>query len=156
MDSQQRSALRQYASWATSQEREFAKGQPEYHDAYRYATEARDKELQALGYSDPTVRSGIVRSNTAEIINNAMQQGRNPAELVWEYARARGFAPKSTRAAGDAEAPAKIAAGLQAAGGKLNKGGASGEGEMNAKDLAGINDPEEFEKAWKRVFGKRR
>lgn len=156
MDSQQRSALRQYASWAASQEREFVKEQPEYHDAYRYAAEARDKELQALGYSDPVVRSGIVRSNTAEIINNAMQQGRNPAELVWEYARARGFAPKSVRAAGDAEAPAKIAAGLQAAGGKLNKGGAGGEGEMSAKDLAGINDPDEFEKAWKRVFGKRR
>jgi hypothetical protein len=156
LDSQQRSALRQYASWATSQEREFAKSQPEYHDAYRYAAEARDKELQALGYSDPAARSGIVRSNTAEIIHNAMQQGRNPAELVWEYARARGFAPRSARTAGDAEASAKIAAGLQAAGGKLNKGGAGGEGEMSAKDLAGINDPDEFEKAWKRVFGKRR
>ena len=84
---QQRSTLREYASWAASQEREFAKTQPEYHDAYQYAAEARDKELQALGYAGPSVRAGIVRSNTAEIINNAIQQGRNPAELVWEYAR---------------------------------------------------------------------
>jgi hypothetical protein len=152
----QRSTLHQYASWATSQEREFTKTQPEYHDAYRYAAEARDKELQVLGYDDPGVRAGIVRNNTAEIINNAVQQGRNPAELVWEYARARGFTPKGARAGGDAEAAAKIAAGLQAAGGKLNKGGAGGEGEMSAKDLAGINDPDEFEKAWKRVFGTRR
>ena len=153
---QQRSTLQQYASWATSQEREFAKAQPEYHDAYRYAAETRDKELQALGYADPAVRAGIVRNNTAEIINNAVQQGRNPAELVWEYARARGFAPKGTHPGGDAEAAAKIAAGLQAAGGKLNKDGVGGEGEMSAKDLAGISDPDEFEKAWKRVFGKRR
>lgn len=154
--SQQRNTLQQYASWAASQEREFTKQQPEYHDAYRYATETRDRELQALGYADPAVRAGIVRSNTAEIINNAAQQGRNPAELVWEYARARGFAPKTARAAADAEAPTKIAAGLQAAGGKLNKGGSSGAEELSAKDLAGITDPDEFEKAWKRVFGKRR
>ena len=48
-----------------------------------------------------------------------------------------------------------MAAGFQAAGAKLNQGGATGEGELSAKDLAGITDPEEFEKAWKRVFGKR-
>jgi len=154
--SQQREAVQQYASWATAQEREFARSQPEYHDAYRYATETRDKELQALGYTDTATRANIVRMNTAEIINGAVQQGRNPAELVWEYARARGFIPKSTRGQGNAEAQAKIAAGLQAAGGKLNQGGSSGEGDVSAKDLAGITDPDEFEKAWKRVFGKRR
>ena len=38
----------------------------------------------------------------------------------------------------------------------LNQGGATGEGELSAKDLAGITDPDEFEKAWKKVFGKRR
>lgn len=152
---QQRSAIQQTAEWAQSQEREFSREQPEYHDAYRYAADARDKELRALGYTDPTARANIVRMNTAEIINNAIQQGRNPAELVWEYARARGFTPKGGRTGGNAEAQAKIAAGLQAAGGKLNQGGAAGEGEMGAKDLAGITDPEEFEKAWKRVFGRK-
>jgi hypothetical protein len=154
---QQRAAVQQYASWATAQEQEFVKGQPEYPEAYRYAAETRDKELQALGYSDPAARANIVRMNTAEIINNAIQQGRNPAELVWEYARARGFASKAARtSSGNAEAQAKIAAGLQAAGAKLNQGGATGEGEMTAKDLSGITDPEEFEKAWKKVFGKRK
>jgi hypothetical protein len=153
---QQRTAMQQTADWAQAQEREFSKGQPEYHDAYRYAADARDKELQVLGYGDPAVRANIVRMNTAEIINNAISQGRNPAELVWEFARARGFAPKGGRKGGNAEAQAKIAAGLQAAGGKLNQGGASGESEMSAKDLSGITDPEEFEKAWKKVFGKRR
>jgi hypothetical protein len=153
---QQQAAVQQYASWATSQEQEFTKSEPEYQDAYRYAAEARDKELQALGYGDAATRANIVRMNTAEIINNAIQQGKNPAELVWDYARARGFAPKGGRKGGNAEAQAKIAAGLQAAGGKLNQGGSSADGELQAKDLAGISDPEEFEKAWKKVFGKRR
>ncbi len=159
---QQRAAVQQYASWAAGQEQEFAKNQPEYHEAYRYAADARDRELQALGYADPSARAAIVRQNTTEIINNAIQQGRNPAELVWEYAQARGFASKGKRssttqnAGGNEEAQAKITAGLQAAGAKLNQGGATGEGELSAKDLAGITDPDEFEKAWKKVFGKRR
>jgi hypothetical protein len=153
---QQRAAVQHYASWATSQEQEFAKNEPEYHEAYRHAADARDKELQALGYEDPATRANIVRMNTAEIINNAIQQDRNPAELVWEYARARGFIPKGARRDGAAEAQAKIAAGLQAGGGKLTQGGTTGEGEISAKDLSNISDPEEFEKAWKKIFGKRR
>lgn len=151
---QEQAAVQQHASWATEQEREFAKQQPEYHEAYRFATQARDKELQSLGYS-AAERTAILRMNTAEVINNAIQQGHNPAELVWEYARARGYMPKGGRGS-NSEGQAKIAAGLQAAGAKLNQGGATGEGEMNARDLAGITDPEEFEKAWKRVFGKKR
>lgn len=151
--SQQRATVQQYADWARGQEAEFSRAQPEYRDAYRFAAESRDKELQALGYHDPATRANIVRMNTAEIIHNAATQGRNPAELVWEYARARGFTPKGAR---NGEAQAKIAAGLQAAGGKLNRGGETGEGEVSAKDLAGITDPDEFEKAWKRVFGRKR
>ncbi|HEV7164690.1 MAG TPA: hypothetical protein VGO35_04775 [Gammaproteobacteria bacterium] len=159
---QQRAAAQQVSDWAAGQEQEFAKSQPEYHEAYRYAADARDKELQALGYADPGARAAIVRQNTAEIINNAIQQERNPAELVWEYAQARGFTSKGKRASttlntgGNEEAQAKITAGLQAAGAKLNQGGATGEGEVAAKDLASITDPDEFEKAWKRVFGKKR
>ena len=153
---QQRAAVQQTAHWAAAQEQEFAKTQPEYPEAYRYAAEARDKELQSLGYADPAQRAAIVRQNTAEIIHNALQQGKNPAELVWEYARARGFVGKAKSGAENEEAQAKIAAGLQAAGAKLNQGGATGDGELTAKDLAGITDPDEFEKAWKKVFGKRR
>lgn len=161
---QQRTAMQQAASWATGQEQEFVKTQPEYHDAYKFAAQARDNELKAMGYSD-NERAQIVRMNTAEIVNNAMQQGRNPAEMVWEYARARGFAPKGKpglqpgaqqQQVADPQAQAKITAGMEAAGGKLNQGGDAGSSELTAKDLSGITDPDEFEKAWKKVFGKKR
>src|SRR5690348_7417782 len=39
---QQRAAVQQTTDWATAQEQEFAKTQPEYPEAYRYAAEARD------------------------------------------------------------------------------------------------------------------
>ena len=153
---QQQAAVQQASDWATAQEHDFARTQPEYHEAYRYAADTRDKELQALGYADPAARAAIVRTNTMEIINNAAQQGRNPAELVWEYAQARGYTPKAKRTVGNTDAHSKIAAGLQAAGAKFNQGGATGEGELSAKELVGITDPEEFEKAWKKVFGRRK
>ena len=135
------------------EERAFIRSEPKCPEAYRFAAEARDRELQALGYTDLAACANILCMNTAKIVNNAAQQGRIQSELVREYARSRGFTPK---AAGKAEAQAKIAAGLQAGRAKLNQGGATGEGELSAKDLAGISNPEEIEKAWKRVFGKRR
>ncbi|HEV2321407.1 MAG TPA: hypothetical protein VGT42_03515 [Gammaproteobacteria bacterium] len=144
---EQRAAVQQIAHWPAAQEQEFTRAQPEYPEAYRYTAEARDRELQALGYADPAQRAAIMRKNTAEIVNNALQQGRNPAEQVWEYAQARGFAAKAKRTTGSEEAQVKIAAGLQAAGAKLNQGGATGEGELTAKDLSGITDPDEFERA---------
>ena len=156
---QQESTARQHAAeqqaldWADEQGRHFAESEPQYEDAFEFARNSRDKELKAMGYN-AAQRAAILRTNRLEIVRNAMQQEKNPAELIWDYARARGFMPKAR--AGDADATAKIAAGLQAAGGKLNKGGASGEGELSAKDLSNISDPEEFEKAWRRVFGKRR
>jgi hypothetical protein len=154
---QQQTAVQQALDWAEEQGRDYVQTQPEYHEAYRFAEETRDKELKALGYG-PGERAAIVKANRMEIINNALQLGKNPAELIWEYARARGFLSKGSRkdASAEAQAQAKIAAGLQAAGGKLNRGGATGEGEMSAKGLSGIGDPDEFERAWKKVFGRRR
>jgi hypothetical protein len=153
----QRAQVQQYAAWTQAQEQEFAKTVPEYREAYQFAMEARDKELQALGFAEPAMRAAIARQNTLEIINNAVQLNKNPAELVWAYAKARGYNPKGAKpAGGETEAQAKIAAGLQVAGAKLKQGGTAGEGELQPKDLAGITDPEEFEKAWKKVFGKRR
>lgn len=147
---QQRLSEQRLMDWAESQGQAFSKEQPDYADARRHALDARDRELKALGYSSAE-RAAILRLNEMEVANSAFQQGRNPAELVWDYARARGFAPKARN-----DGASKIAAGMQAAGGKLNQGGTAGDGDLSAKDLVGISDPDEFEKAWKRVFGKRR
>ncbi len=150
---QQQATIQRYANWATAQEAEFTKTEPKYPDAYRFAAEMRDKELQALGYRDPQMRQAIISSDTQAIVNNAIQLGVNPAKLVWDFAASKGFNAKPANS-GDPHAAAKIAAGLQQAP-KLDKGGQTPDGEVTAKDLANINDPAEFEKQWKKVFGKR-
>lgn len=147
----------QILGWASQQARAFEITQPEYPNAYKFATDARDKEYQALGFTDPAVRNQLIEQDTARIIQHAAQNNLNPAELIFKFAEARGFQVKGktqAQAALDPNAAAKIAAG-QAAAPKLDKGGTIADGEMTAKDLANINDPEEFEKQWKKIFGKK-
>lgn len=146
----------QVLGWASQKAKEFEASQPEYPNAYKFATEARDKEYQALGFTDPLMRSQLIERDTAGIIQHAAQNGLNPAELIFNFAKIRGFAPKGTTAqtALDPNALEKISKG-QAAAPKLDKGGSTADGEMSAKDLANINDPAEFEKQWKKIFGKK-
>lgn len=142
--------------WASQQAKAFEASQPEYPNAYKFATEARSKEYQAMGISDPAMINQLIEQDTARIISHAAQNGLNPAELIYKFAELRGFAGKGKTAQGalDPNAQAKIAAG-QAAAPKLDKGGSTADGEMTAKDLANINDPAEFEKQWKKLFGKK-
>ncbi len=143
--------------WATQQAKAFEASQPEYSNAYKFATESRDKEYQALGFTDPAMRNALIEQDTARIIQHAAQNGLNPAELIFNFAKTRGFAPKDqnpAQGALDPNAQEKIARG-QAAAPKLDKGGSTADGEMTAKDLANINDPAEFEKQWKKLFGKK-
>lgn len=143
--------------WASQQAKAFEASQPEYPNAYKFAAESRDKEYQALGFTDPAMRNALIEQDTARIIQHAAQNGLNPAELIFNFAKTRGFAPKGqnpAQGALDPNAQAKIAAG-QAAAPKLDKGGQTADSEMTAKDLANISDPVEFEKQWKKVFGKK-
>lgn len=143
--------------WASQQAKAFEASQPEYPNAYKFATEARSKEYQAMGISDPAMINQLIEQDTARIISHAAQNGLNPAELIYKFAELRGFAGKGktqAQQALDPNAQAKIAAG-QAAAPKLDKGGSTADGEMTAKDLANINDPAEFEKQWKKLFGKK-
>lgn len=143
--------------WASQQAKSFEATQPEYPNAYKFASEARDKEYQDLGISDPADRNALIEQDTARIISHAAQNGLNPAELIFRFAVGRGFQAKGqnkAQGALDPNALDKIAKG-QAAAPKLDKGGSMADGEMSAKDLANINDPEEFEKQWKKIFGKK-
>lgn len=140
-------------NWAQQQASVFATQQPEFNDAYTFAKEGRTKELLAIGYAPEAVSSAL-EAEQAQLIMYAAQSGKNPAQLVYDYAKARGFTSKAAAALGDPNAAQKIAQG-QAQAPKLNKGGQTADGEMTANDLANIKDPVEFEKQWNKVFGKK-
>lgn len=95
-EAQRQAQMQQIGTWAQAQEQEFTKASPDYPQAVEFARAERDKELIALGYSDPQQRQQIAMMNAQEIIGNAIQQGKNPAELLYNYAKAKGYQVKGT------------------------------------------------------------
>lgn len=146
-------------SWASQQAQAFQAKTPDFGDAYAFAKDSLTKELSALGYDQGAIDAEL-ENRQAQIIHAAAlrtQQGipTNPAELVYNYAKVRGFTGKQQASnALDPNAAAKIAAG-QAQSPKMDKGGQTADGELTAKDLANIKDPAEFEKQWAKIFGKK-
>lgn len=151
--------IQQVTNWAIGKQAEFEKTQPAYKDAYAFASKARHAELEALGYSDPAQRENMINADQAQIVLEAARRTQagtltNPAELIYNYAIAKGF---KVKAAEDKTAAAleKIAAGQAAAGG-LN-GGTAPKGEMTLDDLARmpIRTPDQraaYDVAWKKLM----
>ena len=82
--------------------RDYGAVNPDFAPAAQWLAQARDKQLQALAYANPqyanpAVRNAQMDNELRDIIVSAVQQGRRPAEVVYEVARGYGYqtpAPK--------------------------------------------------------------
>ena len=79
---------------ARAAEQEFAAATPDYTDALNFLADARHKELAALGYEDAAERQAVLSHEAMSLAAAAMQQGRNPAAVVYEMAKLRGYSAK--------------------------------------------------------------
>jgi hypothetical protein len=145
--------------------RSYAAERPDFMDAYVHARQARVAELTSLGYG-PEEALAITFDNEREIINNAFAAGRNPAQVIYDFAIRRGYRP-----AGEAQlsaAPSQIplakpagrarpmseaekialAARGQSASKSLSAAGGAATGTLTLEALAGMSD-EEFAEATK-------
>lgn len=71
--------------------RTFMEITPEYADAYKFLAKIRDADLETLGYDDPGQREMVIKREEGIIAGRAMTAGKNPAEVLFNYAKARGF-----------------------------------------------------------------
>lgn len=78
----------------------FAAKEPAFMDAYAYLSQARARELEALGISDARQRETHIKQEARQIIQEAISNGRSAAETIWRLAQARGFQPKPKDAPG--------------------------------------------------------
>lgn len=139
--------------------RDVMRERPDFLAAYRHARQARVSELVSLGYA-PQEALGITYDNELEIIRNAYVNGRNPAHVIYDYARRHGYGggsvaePSERMAARDpgrgtipseAEKVALAARG-QAASKSLSTAGGGSTGTLTLEALAGMSD-EEFAEA---------
>lgn len=145
---------------------------PDYHDAYKYAINSRAMELVALGVprdypgTQEQYIAERIRGEEISLIDTAVRNGKNPAQAIYEFAKARGFsvpapAPVASAPAPVAVAPAPVAQApnpaLQqakaAVAASASAGGApASKGELTATDITNLKGSD-FDAAWNKLFG---
>lgn len=133
---------------------DFSLIRPDYMEAYRHALHDRVTELMDLGYPMADAVQ-ITNQNEREIVEMALAQGRNPAEVIYAHAARRGYRPASVigQAPVQARVPAEaervaLAARGQAASKSLSAAGGGVSGSLSLEALAHMSD-DEFAEATK-------
>ncbi|WP_298800120.1 hypothetical protein [uncultured Devosia sp.] len=76
--------------YAIEQEKGFKAKTPDYDAASAYLIKSRTDELADLGYSDGQIQQ-IINTERLTIANQCMQSKKNPAEVVYNIAKKRGY-----------------------------------------------------------------
>jgi hypothetical protein len=132
-------------------EQDFSQEHPDYMQAAAYLRSERQNELEDMGYSGNALMSKLA-GEFFGLCDDAIQAGRDPAEIVYGMAKRRGFK------AGQKQADAKLQA-LQRANGSAASpsSGATGTGRTwnSVAKLTGKDFDKEFAALRKRELGKK-
>lgn len=90
--SEAQAGVQQLTVRAAAMEREFAATTPDYDKASSHLFEMRRQELVAAGWTDPAEIQTMMANEATGLAARALQQGRNPAAVVYELAKLRGYA----------------------------------------------------------------
>lgn len=135
---------------------------PDYDDAVNHLARIRAAEMAVYGAS-PDQIAALLPQDMERMALTWANEGRNPAEVAYNLARARGYTPKAAQqqaqqAAQQQSAEEKITAqqrGTQAAR-SLGSGGGVSKGKLTAQALASMSD-EDFaklsESEWRQAMG---
>lgn len=102
---QQMTADQQIMGRAAALENQFVAETPDYWEASNFMKQSRHAEYTRMGVSDPMQREAMIAQDARNIAILALQQGRNPAQVVYEMAGDRGY-KKAAAPAPAAAAPA--------------------------------------------------
>lgn len=145
---QQQEAIKQVVTAISQREAEFVKEAPDYYEAIEHVRSIQRENLSGLGLTPDQVEAEVARAELETGIA-ALQNGVDPASYVYNIAKRMGYTPKAKDTDNNAgnQDDAKMDA--------LEKGtkAQSVAGGANLKELAEIEDDEEFEAAMKEVFG---
>jgi hypothetical protein len=120
--------------------REFMETAPDYLDAYKDLKEKRFKQYTALGYP-PEQSWQIVNQEEYQLAATAFQNGRSPAQAVYEMALAYGYTKKEAKQASDnVQKMETLQKGVKAAS-SLGSGGTP-TGKLTVDSIAQMNDDE--------------
>jgi hypothetical protein len=150
---QMAAAEAQLAARIQTAEVQFKASNPDYEQAIAHTHQLRVRELQALGHDPLAAEQQSVQELRQAAFFHAAH-GRNPAELIYNLAKVRGYSP--TPAAPSPAAQLQVAQRGTAAAASLGGGGGGTPGQLNARALAEMSD-EDFAKVtdaqWRKAMG---
>lgn len=97
---------------AAAMEADYKAENPEYDSAMNFLKSVRDRQLQAIGITDPAQRAQQIQTEAFHIAVSALQQGGNPAERLHRLAEASGWSSGTQPAAGQAPSAQAAAVGV--------------------------------------------
>lgn len=154
LEAEERQRMQVLEQTVASRVQEFSKTTPDYTEALQHLLQSRAQELQMLGVPQEQIDVAISTEST-QLAMNALNSGMNPAEVVYQLAKMRGYTPKQAQAMKkEAEKIVSIEKGQKAASTLATAPG--GTDEVSLGDIEKMSD-EEFDKYWdEKVAGKRR
>jgi hypothetical protein len=87
----------------------FTKTTPDFGDAYQHLRAIRAQDMRDVGVPEDRIPDALMRDEIA-VAFNAKQQGKNPAEAIYNMAKRNGYVPK---AAPPAATPANLQARIE-------------------------------------------
>ncbi len=144
---------------AAALENDYKASNPDYEAGLKHLLEARHKDLVSVGIRDPAARQQIISNEYLTVAQLALNDRRNPAEVIYELAQGRGFKPNGAAAQevippapSAAERVANVAAGQQQSRSLSSVRGAAPV-PLTAQRLLEMS-PEEFAKIYDTPEGK--
>lgn len=149
---QEAAQMRQLTEHVNGLEAQFRQEVPEYDDAFQFLQQRRLADYAAIGIVDPNEQRASLYREILGMSGKAIQDGKNPAEVLYSLAKNWGFTPKSEQSEGEPnkEATGKIdrlQRGMKTATTLSDSGGAPPGGEISLSDIERMSD-DEFEKLW--------
>jgi len=87
---QQQAAMQQLMQATSQGVQQFKKQRPDYDSALEHLMDQRWREYDGMGVPDAQ-KPAAFEQEAAQMAAQSLQQGRNPAEAVYETAQARGY-----------------------------------------------------------------
>jgi len=148
-ETQQRQVLNFVNTEVEKAESAFVAKQPDYMEAVNYLKSVSEKNLRASGITDPAMIQKITYEQSLNMAANALQQGLNPAEVAYTFAKNYGYSHR-------VDATKQVKAMAEAQSRTQNMGNGKPDTEFSVAALAQMNDEELSEaiadnKIWRKI-----
>lgn len=110
---QQQQQFMEFKTQINSAKAEFTKSAPDFDAAYAHLRAQRAADLADVGVPQEQIAQALLQDELA-VAQNAVRQGKNPAQVIYNMAKRYGYSPKAV-APTPQEKVAQLAAGQQAA-----------------------------------------